>query len=909
MLLSLNYLAILLIAALQLSGLFFFATGFFPKKIVMPGKATFQPSDQSRFPVPVFSKMIFVVIDAMRSDFVFSEASNMPFVHSLINSGNAIGFTAYSSPPTVTLPRLKGITTGSTPNFLDAILNIAESDTSSTLANQDSWIAQLKAQNKRIRMFGDDTWIKLFPGMFDETDGTASFFVSDFTEVDNNVTRHIDHQLQQSDDWDIIILHYLGLDHIGHKGGPLSPFMSVKQKEMDGVIEKLFSKTDDTLLVVMGDHGMNEAGNHGGSSAGETSPGLLLISDKFQSLPIKQKAPLPARNDFKYYNTITQADLVPTIAALFDFPIPLNSLGVFLKDLLPLWRNSEDQANVLKQNAYQIANILEASYPGFKTITVERQLFCESLIDIDDVPDQQNLECLWWNIQETFDNADSVYEFLDLAQRVLSKAASNYDEKNMFLGLTFSVLALTVSIVAASRFLRHVKPVFFVLLVITGLYAGAMFGSSLVEEEHHLWYWGATGWISWLYLLTARKNFVDGFYWVFSMITIRIIRSWNQTGQKYAGGPDIASFLLRPENVNFLWCLIVIYYGTLFGRVWKGSFSKLNPMFGIAISFITIASSFSFKTHMAYESGEIVPSILQKIVGIGRLDNDPTRLIGFARFSFFTIGFGAIYELSNLLIGVDTFAGVDRIKPITNISVFLEAFFVLQSKTANIPLFIVFNLLRSYMMKAVNQAFITRYTKEIENSKGVTPVSIKVTAVYTISILIFQHMAFFAMGNSNSLASVDLSNAYNGVSSYNVPVVGALTFISNWAGPLYWGFTGLTILLEDGYTKFVVEKLTAFRGFMILKNTKPDEIQRLTRLYLREVRSSCQEFIVQRTIITQLFFSGALAGIMGACIVLKDHLFIWTVFSPKLLYAAAWVGLQHFGVDVLVGTVISFLSY
>jgi hypothetical protein len=27
-------------------------------------------------------------------------------------------------------------------------------------------------------MYGDDTWLKLFPGMFDRADGTTSFFVS-----------------------------------------------------------------------------------------------------------------------------------------------------------------------------------------------------------------------------------------------------------------------------------------------------------------------------------------------------------------------------------------------------------------------------------------------------------------------------------------------------------------------------------------------------------------------------------------------------------------------------------------------------------------------------------------------------------------------------------------------------------
>lgn len=43
--------------------------------------------------------------------------------------------------------------------------------------------------------------------------------MQDFTEVDNNVTRHIPGELL-NDDWNAMILHYLGLDHIGHKAGP-----------------------------------------------------------------------------------------------------------------------------------------------------------------------------------------------------------------------------------------------------------------------------------------------------------------------------------------------------------------------------------------------------------------------------------------------------------------------------------------------------------------------------------------------------------------------------------------------------------------------------------------------------------------------------------------------------------------
>lgn len=70
------------------------------------------------------------------------------------------------------------MTTGSVPSFLDVILNIAESDTSSTLAHQDTWLAQLKARGDSLVMYGDDTWLKLFPGMFARADGTTSFFVS-----------------------------------------------------------------------------------------------------------------------------------------------------------------------------------------------------------------------------------------------------------------------------------------------------------------------------------------------------------------------------------------------------------------------------------------------------------------------------------------------------------------------------------------------------------------------------------------------------------------------------------------------------------------------------------------------------------------------------------------------------------
>lgn len=42
--------------------------------------------------------------------------------------------------------------------------------------------------------------------------------------MDQNVTRHVPTELAQSD-WSAMIMHYLGLDHIGHKAGPRRYFL------------------------------------------------------------------------------------------------------------------------------------------------------------------------------------------------------------------------------------------------------------------------------------------------------------------------------------------------------------------------------------------------------------------------------------------------------------------------------------------------------------------------------------------------------------------------------------------------------------------------------------------------------------------------------------------------------------
>ena len=161
--------------------------------------------------------------------------------------------------------------------------------------------------------------------------------------------------------------------------------------------------------------------------------------------------------------------------------------------------------------------------------------------------------------------------------------------------------------------------------------------------------------------------------------------------------------------------------------------------------------------------------------------------------------------------------------------------------------------------RAKNIPLIMLFACELEllGSLNLSPDELAITWV------IFQHVAFFAYGGSNAISSVDLSNAYNGVSGYNVMAVGILTFVSNWAGPIWWSINLFSRLLDSQseiWTRFS-------KTFGVLS----------------------------------AFTSVSILAIMVACTLLRAHLFIWTVFSPKYLFVVAWCLGQHVLVNGALG--------
>ncbi|PVU99162.1 hypothetical protein BB560_005550, partial [Smittium megazygosporum] len=149
-----------------------------------------------------FDRAIVLVVDALRFDFAaFNYSNSDPNVYSrnqfatTYNENNSFNehfknkmpklFNALSTkkeksmlfrfradPPTTTLQRLKGLTTGQLPTFIDAGSNFGGSE-----ITEDNWISQFYSRNsnstpdtppshKNIAFLGDDTWARVFPSLF-----------------------------------------------------------------------------------------------------------------------------------------------------------------------------------------------------------------------------------------------------------------------------------------------------------------------------------------------------------------------------------------------------------------------------------------------------------------------------------------------------------------------------------------------------------------------------------------------------------------------------------------------------------------------------------------------------------------------------------------------------------------------
>eukprot|EP01133_Synstelium_polycarpum_P006808 gene6808-7913_t len=419
---------------------------------------------------PLFQKAVIVVIDALRYDFVATQPTNgaSPYFHNLLPGLTSLAATQPSQTilrrfmadsPTVTMQRIKGITTGSLPTFIDVGANfggdaIVEDNLIHQLSFQDDVSEATGGGSRRKVVFiGDDTWVSLFPHHFYSQYPFPSFNVKDLHTVDNGVIDNLlptITRLQAPSDspaWHIAIGHLLGVDHVGHSYGPSHPEMIKKLNQMDEFLLSIINNMDDnTLFVLFGDHGMTPDGNHGGSSIEETEAALFMYS---KSVPINSTSLASKMFPSTAGSETSQIDLVSTLSLMLGVPIPFGNLGGVMPE--PFLSNVDNGSggwrtliDAQRLNAWQIQRYIEA-YSKVSTELPRHQLtkFAQQM---------DAAETLYSRLSTTSDDAAfhaaySAYRRLQLDVVDLCRAIwATFDTMSMMAGIA-TLTSAAVSIV------------------------------------------------------------------------------------------------------------------------------------------------------------------------------------------------------------------------------------------------------------------------------------------------------------------------------------------------------------------------------------------------------------------------------------------------------------------------------
>ncbi|XP_014298146.1 GPI ethanolamine phosphate transferase 3 isoform X2 [Microplitis demolitor] len=338
-------------------------------------------------------RVVLLVVDALKYEFLDWQnditnsyyQNKIPIVHDMLNKfpNHSRLYKSIADPPTTTMQRIKAITTGTLPTFIDVSSNFA-----SDKVDEDNLIDQVT--QKGVILMGDDTWINLFPGKYLRQFPAHSFNTRDLDTVDREVRNRIFFELQKKD-WSLLIAHNLGVDHCGHKHGPNHPEMTRKLNEINVLIKEIINALDDqTVLFVIGDHGMTNSGDHGGDSDDEIETAMFIYS----------KSPLQDANDEHEPRVLNQIDIVPTLASILGIPIPFSNIGSVILDALPSLSKTSDMwycVHALWKNVYQTKKYIDTYSAGSYLFSDEKlqeleQMYRGLLQQVPKINDQKTLK-------------------------------------------------------------------------------------------------------------------------------------------------------------------------------------------------------------------------------------------------------------------------------------------------------------------------------------------------------------------------------------------------------------------------------------------------------------------------------------------------------------------------------------
>lgn len=748
-----------------------------------------------------FDKVILVVIDALGSDFIPQLAmqhgpkNRMPFLEDLIKRQKAMPFIAEASTPTVTMPRIKSLLSGTIPSFIDIAYNLAHDVRD---FSDDNIVSIAKKQGKSLVFYGDDTWLTLFNRqIFTRTKETYSFFASDYTTIDTNVTEFaLPETAQENIDWDYMFLHYLGLDHIGHNfGSRTAPLVAPKLLEMDDVIKIMFNnmakRNYKTLMIICGDHGMSEEGNHGGGSDLEANTAMIFV-------PINHELdPMLARKNSEH---IKQIDFAATISLVTGMPIPSTSHGVATEPLLKaLWARDEKS----RVGCAGLTNVLQLA----KLMGQEK---LESL-GVEDLLKNQLIKHL--NSKDTNSELTTGYYKLarhiqdDLIQTIVARS-------NPILIISSIVIVTCITIWRLRRStLKLLMPVIGrlerVFCLITFGVPILMLGSTNYLEYERL------------------------FWPIFSLISLLSL-----VGAAIKAKPSLADVEDKFRVVMFIITFIITFLCNNF-RLFRQSYTV--PLISLIIMCNYLRTNCSFDKRFKLPSCLVIfiTIIACKYVSEQETNNHMSER---ALVELLSLSAVIIYNLMNV-IKSKTEEGYDMSVVTHRLSSGWMAYSLLLARPHNF-LFLVSNVIMEASLNSIVNAMqfstITR------------------TLIYTN----FAYSAYFNQGNTISFSSIDVRPAFYGQQSYTIWLAVPFVICATYASHVYW----------------FMKLIQRVQGVSIRNSQATSGEDGLSdRHHSYSVVHGVCDIVNARNFLSLSYF-------MCVCLILRNHIFIWSVLSPKLIF-------------------------
>jgi hypothetical protein len=926
-------------------------------------------------------------------------------------------FVSTATTPTVTMPRLKALMTGVNPSFVDIFRNFD----ATVAAPRDNMLRRLRLERDyRLVLLGDDTWAKLFPDVFDRalSDPTHSFFAQDTTEVDDNVTRHLSEFLDptlhhaKSRAWDGIVMHYLGLDHVGHIRGPRSSLMRSKQAEMDAAIDRIVraiaaqdsanavleeeeeeqveqveqveqeeqeeeeeeeeANNDDndgdededsngsndsssrrvaakriighTLFVLLSDHGMTESGNHGGASKDETNSVLAVFPPRAVLSHMERHQRKEVSDDdvtsntpisaFAAAPTVDQLDLVPTLAALLGTSIPIENQGVALQPALRALLSPQGFMQALVDNMEQ----------SWKWATRGHGATLLSSEILRNLSDAHSAVAHATRMQPQ--NKRQLYVALNAYLQAFEEHCggqtndgSGGDHGRVRLQVVLGICLMFAGAVGLVCYVVHLAQIhssanrvrgdvegntggsyrrwvilrcnarfadeWFLGVVVVVLNVLALTSSSMIENEHAVWHHVAATWC----LLRAFRgvraatlaNPATSLPHILSTLAARLSLPWWCAFflmRMLREGTQVINFarLNRIEEPNFVGATAVI--STPLASMDVANGGPAYTVFGALCAASAVSVWFHFSLFAA-ESAEVGDGMYRK--GKSKWQNILTMVliaVGFASVSvhiYFVLSAASTSSSSSASSSSSSSFSLDGMIDNVHISdagaitacVVCALMLAATSVGSNIyhggkrrrsaiyglaVAFFQFALLvhrpervtvlgTLWMLGLVLHSLLRRRHRSKQARLAVDSTSDVVSSCVfdALAFLVVGQIGFYAMGNSHTIGTVDFAGAYTGATRFGKVSTGSIAGLMVFTGPILLALLGASAL-------------------SLSIDADANGLHTLLPLLI------C---VAYRAVV--------LAGYSLVALGFRHHLFVWSVFAPKLIYE-----IGQFAVQVLV---------